>query len=245
MAVLLATLGKPFTFDTMYELYYTYILKTLLGVAVVVYGGSRSSKSDDSLSQPSSNLAPPLIEPKATAPLIGDLLTLLASVIYGLYQVLYKKYVALPLDSPELLSGGLYDRVTPFDDNPLQDMDVPEESEYPPPFGLHPNLLTSIIGLFTCVVLWIPLPILHYFDIEHFLFPTNWVTFFAIAGIACSGVLFNAGFMVCNIVHSSHCTLLYYPADPLGHLGAHNYIRGKSTHYRPCFVLRRSFGWCY
>jgi drug/metabolite transporter (DMT)-like permease len=175
------------------------VLLATAGVAVVVYGGSTSPKPNEPLPQAAySNLAT-AIKPKATAPLVGDLLTLLASFIYGLYQVLYKKYVALPSD-PELLPDGLYERIATVDDNSPENMAAPENAVYPPPFGLHPNLLTSFIGLLTLVILWIPLPLLHYFDVESFSFPTDRATFFTIAGIAASGVLFNAGFMVRNVV---------------------------------------------
>jgi drug/metabolite transporter (DMT)-like permease len=169
------------------------VVLATVGVAVVVYGGSTSSKHGDTLPEPASSNSTALIKPKA--PLAGDLLTLLASVIYGLYQVLYKKYVALPSD-PELLCDGLYERVATVDDNSPEDAVLPEEAVYPPPFGLHPNLITSLIGLLTLVIFWIPLPLLHYFDVEHFSIPTDRATFFTIAGIAGSGVLFNAGFMV-------------------------------------------------
>lgn len=186
------------------------VVLATLGVAIVVYGGSTSPKSVPE--QAYSNLAA-IIEPKATSPLIGDILTLLASVIYGLYQVLYKKYVALPSD-PELLSDGLYEQIATSDDDYAGGVIASEDVVYPPPFGLHPNLFTSFIGLLTFIFLWIPLPLLHYFDIEHFSLPTDRATFFAIAGIAASGVLFNAGFMVCNVVclfyYALPFTLLYF-----------------------------------
>jgi len=166
-----------------------------LGVAVVVYGGSTSSKVDNSLPEPAASDSAAVIEPKASSPLVGDLLTLLASVIYGLSQVLYKKYVALPSD-PGLLSDRSYERVPTLDDNSREDVAPSEEAVYPPPFGLHPNLFTSLIGLLTFAILWIPIPLLHYFNISHFSFPTNKETYFTIAGIAASGVLFNAGFMI-------------------------------------------------
>jgi len=94
------------------------------------------------------------------------------------------------------LSDGLYERVPTLDNNSPEDMAPSEEVVYPPPFGLHPNLFTSLMGLLTFVILWVPLPLLHYLDIEHFSFPTNRETYFTIAGIAASGVLFNAGFMI-------------------------------------------------
>ena len=213
-----------------------------LGVAVVVYGSSRPGAST---AKPASSHMAAVAKSKATSALIGDLLTLLASVIYGLYQVLYKKYVALPSD-PELLSDRLYERIATFDENSIEDV-ASEEAIYPPPFGLHPNLFTSLIGLLTFVVFWIPLPLLHYFDIEQFSFPTDRATYFTIAGIAASGVLFNAGFMVCDVVHLSNCVpqfILLFLVDPFGCMGPSNHISRQFTHHCPCSVLGHSPGRC-
>jgi drug/metabolite transporter (DMT)-like permease len=217
------------------------ILLASLGVVVVVYG---SSQPGASTAKPASSHVAAIAKSKATSPLVGDLLTLLASVIYGLYQVLYKKYVALPSD-PELLSDGLYERIATFDENTIEEIASSEETIYPPPFGLHPNLFTSLIGLLTFVVFWIPLPLLHYFDIEQFSFPTDRATYFTIAGIAASGVLFNAGFMVCDVVHLSNCVLqfiLLFLVDPFGYLGSSNHISRQFTHHCPRSVLGRSSG---
>lgn len=154
------------------------------GVFVVVYGGSTSPKTD---------------VPTATSPLIGDLMTLFASVLYGLYQVLYKKYAALPSD-PELLSDRLYQRIPSSAESYPEEVAPTKELPEPPSFGLHPDLLTSLMGLATFVLLWIPLPILHYFGIERFSIPSDTVTILVLAGAALSGVVFNAGFMVCTIL---------------------------------------------
>lgn len=162
-----------------------------LGVIAVVYGGTTPStkKSVDSL----------VSVFKPTAPLIGNLLTLVASFGYGLYQVFYKIYGALPSD-PEVASDRFYEEITGDEDstlNPDNDLgSIREDAVYPPPFGFHPNLLTSILGLFTFILLWIPIPFLHYSGAEIFRLPPNSFTTMAIAGIAFSGVVFNAGFMV-------------------------------------------------
>jgi len=136
---------------------------------------------------------------KPTAPLFGNLLTLVASFGYGLYQVLYKIYAALPSD-PEVASEGFYQEVPggdTQDPDPNHDLgNNPEDAVYPPPFGFHPNLLTSLIGFFTFVLLWIPIPFLHYSGVEIFRLPPDLFTVWTIAGIALSGMVFNAGFMV-------------------------------------------------
>ncbi|KAJ7293558.1 hypothetical protein C8J57DRAFT_1043403 [Mycena rebaudengoi] len=167
-----------------------------VGVLVVVYGGSTAENLDGA----------PVPSPRPTAPLLGDLLTLVASVGYALYQVLYKKYAALPSD-PELIdeepsSPSAYEHLATSDDAPDAQYPPPDppldvqDAVYPPPFGLHPNLLTSAIGLCTLGTLWIFIPVLHYTGLELFVLPSTLTMVFTIAGIALSGVVFNAGFMV-------------------------------------------------
>ena len=161
-----------------------------LGVIAVVYGGATTSTKIGTTSG---------FVFKPTAPLFGNLLTLVASFGYGLYQVLYKIYAALPSD-PEVASEGLYQEVSGEDSirDPAPDhvlRSIQEDAVYPPPFGFHPNLLTSIMGFFTFSLLWIPIPFLHYFGAEIFRLPPNLFTVLTISGIALGGVVFNAGFM--------------------------------------------------
>jgi drug/metabolite transporter (DMT)-like permease len=160
-----------------------------LGVIAVVYGGTTTSTKKGTTSG---------FFFKPTAPLLGNLLTLVASFGYGLYQVLYKIYAALPSD-PEVASQGFYQEIPGGDtQDPHLNRELgsdPKDAVYPPPFGFLPNLLTSLIGFFTFVLLWIPIPFLHYFGVEIFRLPPNFSTVSAIAGIALSGMVFNAGFM--------------------------------------------------
>ena len=142
------------------------VLLATVGVMAVIYGGA--SIQGDSNKRPEISRT----VPTATAPLLGDLLTLVASVGYGLYQVFYKRYLALPLDpereeSPQSSyipiprtsfddvsdSDSLTEDPTSGDSQPTSDTTV-----YPPPFGLHPNLLTSLAGVLTFLFLWIPYP---------------------------------------------------------------------------------------
>ena len=189
------------------------VLFATLGVVAVVYGGSTSdSKANIQVASGTPDTHHARIKP--TAPLVGDLLTLVASLGYGSYQVMYKRYVALPSD-PEMEFDGVYAQLPVSEethaDAPYETSDHTDtkESVYPPPFGLHPNLVTSGIGLCTLLILWIPIPIIHYLGVEPFSLPTNAMTVGVIAGIALTGVLFNAGFMVSDmflfLVFSSSC----------------------------------------
>ena len=180
----------------------------------VIYGGASIQKKSNGRPEVSRAV------PTAAAPLLGDLLTLVASIAYGFYQVLYKRYLALPSDPErEELPQSSYTPIprTSFDDasdtDSLGDLtsdnsqSIPDTTVCPPPFGLHPNLLTSLAGILTLVFLWIPLPVLHYVGAEPFHWPANWTVALVISGIALSGVLFNAGFMVIIwfSIHSVDC----------------------------------------
>ena len=180
------------------------VLLATVGVTAVIYGGA--SIQEDSNKRPEISRT----VPTATAPLLGDLLTLVASLGYGVYQVFYKRYLALPSDpereeSPQ--SSYIPIPRTSFDDvsdtdslteDPASGDSQPtsDTTVYPPPFGLHPNLLTSLVGVLTFLFLWIPLPVLHYVGAESFHWPTSWYIVLVISGIAVTGVIFNAGFMV-------------------------------------------------
>ncbi|KAF9044564.1 hypothetical protein BDZ89DRAFT_1109140 [Hymenopellis radicata] len=164
-----------------------------LGVLIVVYAGSTSAPTSDTSPETSKVLT----VPGPTAPLVGDVLTLAASLIYAMYQVMYKKYAALPSD-PELVSEGLYEPLAEADDEIESDDSRTKDisAAQPPPFGFHPNFLTSAIGVCTCLVLWIFIPILHYLELETFAMPNRQATVLGIAAIAFSGVIFNSGFMI-------------------------------------------------
>ena len=64
----------------------------------------------------------------------------------------------------------------------------------PLPFGMHANLMTSGIGLFTFLTLWIGVVIAAYLGWEPFEWPHNFETVVSIAIVAICGVFFNACF---------------------------------------------------
>ncbi|KAH0838285.1 dihydrofolate reductase-like domain-containing protein [Lanmaoa asiatica] len=163
-----------------------------LGVLTVVYGGTTDLSPRSLLVQANLSSAP--------APFVGDMLTLVASVLYGLYQVLYKRYIALSSIPESAAESAHYcqlpDRANNTVDEETATLPRADDIIYPPPFGLHSNLITATIGLCTLLVFWIPIPLLHYYQIESFRLPPNASTVMAITGIAASGVVFNAGLMV-------------------------------------------------
>lgn len=98
----------------------------IAGVLIITYG---DSGGDNEEAKEASNRA------------LGNIIIGIGSVLYGLYEVLYKKH-ACP---PEGISPG-------------RGM-------------IFANLFGSLIGCFTLCVLWIPLPILHFTGVEPFELP--------------------------------------------------------------------------
>ena len=157
----------------------------------MVYGGSSSTSEGADIENATVD---------SRSPLIGDLLTLIASIIYGVYQVLYKMYAVLPSQPDtafEVAIDPAYEPILSQGDDPVEEsvFDKPE-MVYPPPFGLYANTLTSSIGIATLLLLWVPIPILHYLGLETFQLPSDVKTILVISGISLSGVAFNAGLMV-------------------------------------------------
>ncbi|GJJ13775.1 hypothetical protein Clacol_008032 [Clathrus columnatus] len=201
------------------------VILATIGVIIDVYGGSSSGGRGESLdSSPIPNGGTMNHEASlpSTAPLAGDLLTLIASLAYALYQVLYKRYAALPSDdiaefhipqSRPTLSRthssyqSLCNNPLPpspiesstylFSERHIKDDDNDGDDEYSDlPFGLYPNFLTSCLGLSTAVLLGFGIPLLHWTSLERFQLPPDTHTALCIGGIALTGLIFNASFMI-------------------------------------------------
>ncbi len=112
----------------------------IAGVFVVAYGDTSPAKhGSKSGGGAGGNKAPPSHEAENRA--FGNLVIGVGSVLYGLYEVLYKKLAC------------------------------PPESASPEKGVIFANTFGSMIGAFTLSVLWIPLPILHYMGWEEFALP--------------------------------------------------------------------------
>lgn len=203
------------------------VLLACVGVLFVVYGG-QSTSSDQALASSSSSSSTPTNQNTtsgSSAPLIGDLLTLVASIGYAAYQVLYKRFVSLPFDPDDSISAPVpphsprsptrtgYEPLVSDDDASLLSSHssrtlCPAANDGSTlPLGLYPNLLTSAIGVVTFISLWPFLVVLHWTGAEKFTLPADGRIWASIAGIALGGVTFNAGFMVrCVIAHSKDLT---------------------------------------
>lgn len=214
------------------------VVLATIGVMFDVYGGSTSSSELPGADTLDSRRKGP------TAPLLGDLLTLVASISYALYQVLYKRYAALPNKSEEgnednSTTQFAYESLSEASDSeaaspvsrrrPSLDEDETEKL----PFGFYANCLTSCMGISTILSLGIGFPVLHWLSIERFALPPDGTTFWCIVGIAAAGVVFNSCFMV-----SIHVDVFSYHfecfSDPLGPMGPHPYICWEPFNNRSC-----------
>lgn len=104
----------------------------IAGVLIIAYGDSGKKKdgSDEK-------------DKEASNRLVGNIIIGIGSVLYGLYEVLYKRLAC------------------------------PPEGTSPGRGMMFANTFGSLIGFFTLTVLWIPLPILHITGLETFELPVG------------------------------------------------------------------------
>ena len=113
------------------------------GVLVVAYGDTKAP-SEDGTSEPDAS---------ASGRFFGNIVIGIGSVLYGLYEVMYKRFAC------------------------------PPEGVSPQRGMVFANTFGACIGLFTLTVLWIPIPILHWLNIERFELPnasTGWLVLLAV-----------------------------------------------------------------
>ncbi|KAK7694694.1 hypothetical protein QCA50_001882 [Cerrena zonata] len=173
------------------------------GAMAVVYGGSTIPETPEEPKAGTGSVKS-IITYRPGSALVGDVLTLVAAIVYGVYQVLYKMYATLPGDPEADLDGvdvppqSAYEAIPEDIEDRIQIEALSSQDDivYPPPFALFPNMLTSTIGVCTFLFLWVPMPIMQSFGWTTYHLPANMQTVSAILGIALSGLVFNAGFMI-------------------------------------------------
>ncbi len=131
------------------------VFVAVAGVLVVAYGDSSSSET------PNNGEA----GAEGGQRLLGNLIIGIGSVLYGLYEVLYKRY-ACPPDGCSPGRGMIF-----------------------------ANTFGSCIGVFTLLVLWVPLPILHIVGIETFALPTGKVAWYLFLSVVMNAT-FSGSFLV-------------------------------------------------
>lgn len=152
------------------------VIIAIVGVLVVAYGDTGSgSKSADGQSQGEGE------DVDAGSRFLGNIVIGIGSVLYGLYEVLYKRF-ACPPDGVSPGRGMIF-----------------------------ANTFGSCIGLFTVSVLWIPLPLLHWLGWEIFEIPeasTCWLILFAVLSNATFSASFLILISLTSPVLSSVAALL-------------------------------------
>lgn len=125
-------LGDKLRFDKLFA-----VAVAVAGVMTIAYGDSKQAGKSAS-SEDANNRT------------VGNIVIGVGSVLYGLYEVLYKK------------------------------MACPPEGVSPGRGAIFANTFGSLIGCFTLFVLWIPIPILHFTGLEVFQWPpgkAKWMLF--------------------------------------------------------------------
>ncbi len=128
----------------------------IVGVLIVAYGDATPTKHGG---QSGGSVGGDGANTEASNRVAGNLIIGVGSVLYGFYEVLYKKLAC------------------------------PPEGTSPGRGMIFANTFGSLIGTFTLLVLWIPLPILHITGLEVFEFPRG-----EAAWLLCISVLSNAVF---------------------------------------------------
>lgn len=124
------------------------VIVAILGVLVVAYGDQKSGGAEGQ-----QDAAAVAAAERAGERFLGNMIIGVGSVLYGLYEVLYKRY-ACPPEGCSPMRGVVF-----------------------------ANTFGSLIGMFTLTVLWLPLPLLHWLGIEEFSLPTGhtaWMLFFSV-----------------------------------------------------------------
>lgn len=138
-------LGDKLRFDKVFA-----VVVAVAGVMTIAYG---DSKQADKGTGEANNRA------------VGNIVIGVGSVLYGLYEVLYKK-LACPPEGVSADRGAIF-----------------------------ANTFGSLIGCFTLLVLWIPLPFLHFTGLEIFEWPpgrAKWMLFIS----TFSNAVFSGAFLV-------------------------------------------------
>ncbi|KAI4265775.1 MAG: hypothetical protein L6R35_007042 [Caloplaca aegaea] len=125
-------LGDKLRFDKVFA-----VAVAIAGVMTIAYGDTKQAEKGGSAEEANNRTA-------------GNIIIGVGSVLYGLYEVLYKK------------------------------MACPPEGVSPSRGAIFANTFGSLIGCFTLLVLWLPLPLLHFTGLEVFQWPpgkARWMLF--------------------------------------------------------------------
>ncbi|KAK9462462.1 uncharacterized protein V1516DRAFT_633400 [Lipomyces oligophaga] len=95
----------------------------------------------------------------------GNIIIGFGAVLYGLYEVVYKRYLC------------------------------PENSLSPRRSTIFANVVGATIGLLSFLMLWVILPVLHYFDLEKFELPDSTAAFYISISVT-ANMIFSGSFLI-------------------------------------------------
>ena len=133
-------LNEKLRFDKVFS-----VAVATIGVMVVAYGDRPEKKASDGENTSDNS---------AQNRLLGNIVIGIGSILYGLYEVLYKRFAC------------------------------PPEGTSPGRGTIFANTFGSLIGCFTLSVLWIPIPLLHWLGWETFEWPTGEAAWMLIISVA-------------------------------------------------------------
>lgn len=172
------------------------------GVFVVAYGDTSPAKhGSKSGGGAGGDKAPPSHEAENRA--FGNLVIGVGSVLYGLYEVLYKRLAC------------------------------PPEGAAPNKGMIFANTFGSLIGAFTLCVLWIPLPLLHYMGWETFELPRGeqaWMMAISVLANASKSPHFLTLSLTLDFRTNAPSLLRLLPRPHLAHL-ARTLLRRRAAHH--------------
>ncbi|KAF2838327.1 hypothetical protein M501DRAFT_935587 [Patellaria atrata CBS 101060] len=140
------------------------VIVAIIGVLIVAYGDQSPSKHGSKSGGGAGGDMAPDPSNARDRPL-GNLIIGVGSVLYGLYEVLYKRF-ACPPDGTSPGRGMIF-----------------------------ANTFGSMIGSFTLLVLWIPLPILHFMGWETFELPRGEAAWMMAISVSANAI-FSGSFLV-------------------------------------------------
>lgn len=167
----------------------TAILVAFLGVAVITYSGAHDSTPDDAKEPPHRMLGDLIM-------LIGAICLGFYEVIYKMslpeghggvvatatgeeeqdlsfnsYEAVRTEEDGVNLSRPPTRPALSNDDARNSSSLPLVKQDPEPQARTSLPLALHANFLTSLIGVATLVLFWIPIPLLHWTGLEEFELP--------------------------------------------------------------------------
>lgn len=141
-------LNEKLRFDKVFS-----VAVATIGVMVVAYG-DRPEKKASKGGEPDNSVQNRLL---------GNIVIGIGSILYGLYEVLYKRFAC------------------------------PPEGTSPGRGTIFANTFGSLIGCFTLLVLWIPIPLLHWLGWETFEWPTGEAAWMLIISVAANASKYQNG----------------------------------------------------